>query len=127
MRDNPYDVERTTKRLLIYSIVCYVILFGGLLLSYLFWKNFVNDQFGLFIAFTFLAFVFINIVFKLPAILDIILLSNSLSQMGKEYKDFGEKSRKITNILLVTMICSIILCIVVEVMMFLSTRGSNLG
>ena len=79
MGNNTYDMSGKTKRLLIFSIICYVLLYGGLVVSYLFWKNYVNNMFGLFIPFTFLFYIFMNIIFKIPSLLDILFLAHGLS------------------------------------------------
>ena len=113
-------MDKKTIGLSIYSIVCFVILYGGLACSYVFWKKYVDGQFGLVIPFTFLVFIVLNTLFKIPSVVDIILLSQS-----SKLKDFD--SRKMSIICLVTIIASVIICIVAEFIMFLSTQGSSLG
>ena len=117
-------MDKKTIGLSIYSIVCFVILYGGLACSYVFWKNYVDGQFGLVIPFTFLVFIVLNTLFKIPSVVDIILLAVNLSQSSK-LKDFD--SRKMSIICLGTIIASVIICIVAEFIMFLSTQGSSLG
>ena len=117
-------MDKKTIGLSIYSIVCFVILYGGLACSYVFWKKYVDGQFGLVIPFTFLVFIVLNTLFKIPSVVDIILLAVNLSQSSK-LKDFD--SRKMSIICLVTIIASVIICIVAEFIMFLSTQGSSLG
>ena len=118
------DMAGRARGLLIFSIVCFVVLFGGLACSYAYWKSSVDGQFGLFILFTFLLFALMNIVFKIPAIVDIILLGICLSRSVK-LKD--AKSRNMSIALLVSVLVSALICIIAEFIMFLSTQGSSLG
>lgn len=46
---NINDLVGKTKILFKFPIKCYVSLYGGLIISYLFCKNFVDDMFGMFI------------------------------------------------------------------------------
>lgn len=111
---------RSFKPLLILTIVSLVIICGGLLCSYLFWKDHVNGQFGLAMPFTFLIFVLMNTAFKIPGIVDAVLLSVF------RHKVTG-KTRKISGILAAVVIISIIAGVAAEFAMFLATRGSSLG
>jgi hypothetical protein len=124
MDKNTNDMAGRARGLLIYSIVCFVVLFGGLACSYAYWKSSVDGQFGLFILFTFLIFILINLVFKIPALVDIVLLAIYLSRSVK-LKD--AKSRNMSIVLLVSVIVSALICIIAEFIMFLSTQGSSLG
>ena len=124
MDGNSNDMAGRARGLLIYSIACFVVLFGGLFCSYLYWDANVDGQFGLFILFTFLIFVLMNIVFKVPALIDIVLLAICLSRSVK-LKD--TKSRNMSIVLLVSVTVSALICIIVEFIMFLATRGSSLG
>ncbi|MCR5106081.1 MAG: hypothetical protein K6B68_16750 [Eubacterium sp.] len=124
MGNNTYDMSGKTKRLLIFSIICYVLLYGGLVVSYLFWKNYVNNMFGLFIPFTFLFYIFMNIIFKIPSLLDILFLAHGLS-LSIKLND--SKSRSISIVLLVIDIISVIIGLVADLIMIWHTRGSDLG
>ena len=75
-------------------------------------------------ALLYLFFIVLNTLFKIPSVVDIILLAVNLSQSSK-LKDFD--SRKMSIICLGTIIASVIICIVAEFIMFLSTQGSSLG
>ena len=124
MDANSRDMAGRARGLLIYSIVCFVVLFGGLACSYAYWKSNVDGQFGLFILFTFLLFVLINIIFKIPALVDVVLLVICLSSSVK----VGDaKSRNMSIVLLASVIVSALICIIAEFIMFLSTQGSSLG
>ena len=113
-----------TKGLTVYSIICLVFLYGGLACSYGFWKNYVNGQFGLVIPFTFLFFLFLNVLFKIPSLVDIILLAIGIANSAK----LGDlKSRNKLIIFLITVIVSGIICVIAEFLMLLNTHGSSLG
>lgn len=113
-----------TKGLTVYSIICLVLLYGGLACSYGFWKNYVNGQFGLVIPFTFLFFLFLNVLFKIPSLVDIILLAIGIANSAK----LGDlKSRNKLIIFLITVIISDIICVIAEFLMLLNTHGSSLG
>lgn len=113
-----------TKGLTVYSIICLVLLYGGLALSYGFWKNYVNGQFGLVIPFTFLFFLFLNVLFKIPSLVDIILIAIGIANSAK----LGDlKSRNKLIIFLITVIVSGIICVIAEFLMLLNTHGSSLG
>lgn len=113
-----------TKGVTVYSIICLVLLYGGLALSYGFWKNYVNGQFGLVIPFTFLFFLFLNVLFKIPSLVDIILLAIGIANSAK----LGDlKSRNKLIIFLITVIVSGIICVIAEFLMLLNTHGSSLG
>ena len=113
-----------TKGVTVYSIICLVLLYGGLALSYGFWKNYVNGQFGLVIPFTFLFFLFLNVLFKIPSLVDIILLAIGIANSTK----LGDlKSRNKLIIFLITVIVSGIICVIAEFLMLLNTHGSSLG
>lgn len=102
-------------KLSLFSIACFVVMYGGLALSYAYWKDYVDGQFGLVILFTFLLWLLINIVFKIPALVDIVLLAICLSRSVK-LKD--TKSRNMSIASLVAVIVSGIICIIVECVMF---------
>lgn len=104
--------QKSFTPLLIFSIVSLVIIYGGLVCSYLFWKDHVNGQFGLLMPFTFLLFVLMNCAFKIPAIVDTVLLFNS-SGKGKRFA--------------AVIIISMVISAGAEFAMFLAARGSNLG
>ena len=113
-----------TKGVTVYSIICLVLLYSGLACSYGFWKNYVNDQFGLVIPFTFLFFLFLNVLFKIPSLVDIILLAIGIANSAK----LGDlKSRNKLIIFLITIIVSGIICVIAEFLMLLNTHGSSLG
>ena len=103
--------KNNRKPFFVYSIVSLVILYVGLLCSSLFWSFFVNDQFGLIIPFTFLFLLLMDGLFKIPAFIDIILLTFS-------------KGRSIP--LLILNIVSLFLTAGVDFLLLLNTHGSNL-
>ena len=113
-----------TKGLVIYSIVCLVILYGGLGCSYAFWKNFVDGQFGLVMPFTFLFFVILNMGLKVPALVDVILLAVCIARSTGPY---NVKSRKTAIGFLIVVLASGFICVAAEFLMLLSTEGSSLG
>ena len=113
-----------TKGIIIYSIVCIVVLYVGLAISYVFWKNYVNGQFGLVIPFTFLFLLFLNSFFKIPSLVDIVLLAVNIARSAKMH---DVRSRNKLIIFLLAVIASGIICVVAEFIMFLNTRGSSLG
>ena len=107
--------QNSFTSLLIFSITALVIVFGGL---------YVSGQFGLFIPFTLLIFVLMNTVFKIPSIIDIILLAVYRHKAAK----LGiTENRKKTGIILAIVILSVIIAVIVEFMLFLATEGSSLG
>ena len=113
-----------TKGVTVYSVICLVLLYCGLACSYGFWKNYVNGQFGLVIPFTFLFFLFLNVLFKIPSLVDIILLAIGIANSAK----LGDlKSRNKLIIFLITVIVSGIICVIAEFLMLLNTHGSSLG
>lgn len=116
--------QNSFTSLLIFSITALVIVFGGLCCSCVFWKNYVSGQFGLFIPFTLLIFVLMNTVFKIPSIIDIILL---VVYRHKAAKLGITENRKKTGIILAVVILSVIIAVIVEFMLFLATEGSSLG
>ncbi|MBO4637057.1 MAG: hypothetical protein J5685_07915 [Clostridiales bacterium] len=124
MNNNINAAPAKSNGLTIYSIICLVVLYGGLACSYIFWKNCVDDQFGLFIPFTVLFLILLNIIFKIPSIVDVILLGAATYRFSRSGDTAGRK----TSILFMTVIVvSDLICICAEFVMFISTRGSSLG
>ena len=124
MGKNSNGVTGKTIGLLIFTIACLIVLFGGLAGSYVFWRDNVNGQFGLFIPFTFLFFVLMNIIFKIPSLIDIVLL---IINMIRSARLNDTKSRIISVVSLSVIAVSVVICVVVEFIMFVSTQGSSLG
>ena len=124
MGNNSTVAPVKTTGLTVYSVICLIVLYGGLACSYIFWKNYVNDQFGLVIPFTFLFFILLNIIFKIPAVVDIVLLGIAIYRSSKAC-DAGSRRKSIG--FMIAVIVSSLLCVVAEFVMFLSTRGSSLG
>ena len=104
------------KKLIIAEWISIGIMYIGLLLSYIFWKNCVDGQFGLFIAFTFIFFVMINIVVK-------IFSMNDMKQLKKS----GIVPTTAYRVALVVNVVSMAVCLILEFIMFMNTEGSSLG
>ena len=113
-----------SKKLYIFSVISIVIIIGGLIGSYLFWGEHVNGQFGLFIPFTFLLWCAMNTAFKIPALVDIILLIVNLTKMRG---DENRKYRRFPVIFIVLLAVSGVISVIIEFVMFLNTKGSSLG
>ena len=111
------------KKLIIAEWISIGIMYIGLLLSYIFWKNCVDGQFGLFIAFTFIFFVMINIVVKIPALICLIFSMNDMKQLKKS----GIVPTTAYRVALVVNVVSMAVCLILEFIMFMNTEGSSLG
>lgn len=111
------------KKLIIAEWISIGIMYIGLLLSYIFWKNCVDGQFGLFIVFTFLFFVLINIVVKIPALICLIFSLNDMKQLKKS----GIVPTTAYRVALVVNVVSMAICMILEFIMFINTEGSSLG
>lgn len=121
---NINDLVGKTKILFKFPIKCYVSLYGGLIISYLFCKNFVDDMFGMFIMFTLFFLLAMNIFFKIPSILGVMSLIRDLSRSDK-LNDI--ESRRESIVILVTLIISIIICVAADIIMILYAEPSSLG
>lgn len=108
MWNDPANFIGDNKKLTIYTIICCVYLYGGTFLSYLYWKNYVNDQFALFIIVTGAIYIIIEAIFVIPSIVFYKLLKN-VKSMAVRFDD--KESIKATTILSNIVLVSIPLCI----------------
>lgn len=103
--------KQMSRPLFIYTIVSIIVLYVGLICSSIFWATLVNKQFGLIIPFTFLFLLCMNIFFKIPAFIDLILL-------------IVNRAKPV--VYLIVIFISLILTTFIDLVLIMMTEGSKL-
>lgn len=73
-------VQAKYRKLNVFSIISLVVVILGLVASFAFWATLINRQFGLIVPFTMLIWFILNTAFKIPALIDIVMLGIFIGQ-----------------------------------------------
>ena len=109
---DPDNYLGNNKKLIIFTIVCCFILYGGLGISFIFWKNYVNNQFALFIIVTDAIFLVLETSFKIPA----FFCYRMIKKVSLLYERFNDnKNQLFTDILSYIVLSSLIICTLIDI------------